>query len=116
MTTPTEESTAVTGSGRSFPRRLRQLLGEVAALVYLAVCAALLVWSYAVSVGDDSGGSMAGIIPLFAAAPASFVLLVLPDNVMAPVISVAFGALVNAVVIGWCARALRRGDSPDPVS
>jgi hypothetical protein len=26
------------------------------------------------------------------------------------VLAVAFGALVNAAFIGWCARALRRGD------
>ncbi|MDQ1005780.1 hypothetical protein QFZ82_000265 [Streptomyces sp. V4I23] len=32
------------------------------------------------------------------------------------VAAVGLGALVNAAVIGWCARALRRGGNPDPAS
>lgn len=102
-----------TDSGRTLPRRLRHALGEVAALIYLAACAALLVWALVVSAGDNSDGSMAGVIPLLATAPASFVLFVLPDGAAMAVLAVVLGALVNATVIGWCARALRRGNSPD---
>ncbi|MFD9434821.1 SCO4225 family membrane protein [Streptomyces sp. NPDC060002] len=111
-----------TGSGRTFPRRLRHrlrrglghALGDVFARVYLALCAVLLVWATVVTVGDSSDESMAGVIPLLATAPASFVLIVLPDGVTMFVVAVVFGALVNATVIGWCARALRRGERPDP--
>ncbi|MCX4760286.1 hypothetical protein OG562_04675 [Streptomyces sp. NBC_01275] len=101
-------------SGRSLPRRLRQALGEVAALVYLGVCAVLLGWAVVVTAVDSSGESMAGVIPLLATAPASLVLLFLPDHAAMFVVAVVFGALANAAVIGWCARALRRGDGPDP--
>jgi hypothetical protein len=103
----------VTGSGRSFPRSLRHALGNVVARVYLALCAVLLVWAVVVSVGDGSDESMAGVIPLLATAPASLVLLALPDHVAMFVVAVVFGALVNATVIGWCARALRREDGAD---
>ncbi|MET9501576.1 hypothetical protein ABZY42_07510 [Streptomyces sp. NPDC006622] len=99
-----------TGSGRFLARRLRRALGDVVALVYLAVCAVLLVWAVAVSVTDDSGESMAAVIPLLATAPASLLLLALPyDGAAVFLLAVAFGALVNALVIGWCSRALRRG-------
>ncbi|WP_149548045.1 SCO4225 family membrane protein [Streptomyces marokkonensis] len=99
----------MTGPGRSFPRRLRHLLGDVAALVYLGLCAALLIWAFAVSAGDNEDASFAGVIPLLATAPASFVLIALPDSPVMFVLAVAVGALVNATVIGWCSRALRRG-------
>lgn len=102
------------GSGRrSLPRRLRHALGDVVALAYLAVCAGLLVWTLVVTVTDDSGESMAGVIPVLATAPASLVFLVLPDGAAMLVVAVVLGALVNASVIGWCARALRRDDRPD---
>ncbi|KQX62237.1 hypothetical protein [Streptomyces sp. Root1310] len=111
-----------TGSGGTFPRRPRhrllhrvgQALGDVFALVYLALCAGLLVWAFVVTALDSSDESMAGVIPLFATAPAGFVVLVLPDGVAMFVLAVVFGALVNATVIGWCARAPRRGGRPDP--
>lgn len=103
-----------TDSGRSFPRRLRRALGHPAALIYLAVCAALLVWAFVVSAGDSSDESMAGVIPLVATAPASLALLALPDHPAMLVVSVILGALVNAAIIGWCARALRRTDTPGP--
>jgi hypothetical protein len=103
-------------TGRSFPHRLRHALGEIAALVYLAICAVLLGWALVVTVGDSSGESMAGVIPLLATAPASLVLLVLPDGAAMLVVAVVLGALVNAAVIGWCSRALRRGDRPGPAS
>lgn len=89
---------------------LRKALTTPAALVYLALCAALLIWALAVSAGDSSDESMAGVIPLLATAPFSLVLLALPDGPAMVVLAVAFGALVNAAFIGWCARALRRGD------
>ncbi|WP_460068964.1 SCO4225 family membrane protein [Streptomyces sp. YKOK-I1] len=88
--------------------RLRHALTDVFALGYLALCAGLLVWALVVSALDDSGESMAGVIPLLATAPASLVLLALPDGIVMVVLAVAFGALCNAAVIGWCARALRR--------
>lgn len=75
----TEESTTVPASSdRSPARRPRLAAGDVIALVYLVICAALLVWAFVVSAGDDSGESMAGVIPLLATAPASLVLLMLP--------------------------------------
>lgn len=105
-----------TGTGRSglppspsLPRRLRHYLGDVVALGYLALCAVLLAWALVVSLTDSSDESMAGVIPLLATAPVSFVLLVLPDGVAMIVVAVALGALVNALIIGWCSRALRRG-------
>ncbi|MFJ6085691.1 SCO4225 family membrane protein [Streptomyces sp. NPDC092369] len=99
-----------TGTGRSgLARRLRHYLTDVVALGYLVVCAGLLVWAFVVSVNDSSDESMAGVIPLLATAPVSFVLLVLPDGAAMIVVAVALGALVNAVIIGWCSRALRRG-------
>ncbi|CAM5714697.1 SCO4225 family membrane protein [Streptomyces aurantiogriseus] len=96
-------------------RRVRDHLGVVG-LVYLAVCVVLLVWALMATEGDSSGESMAGVIPLLATAPASLVYLVLPDNQVMFISAVAFGAEVNAEIIGWCTRALRRGRRPDPAS
>ncbi|MFC8826806.1 SCO4225 family membrane protein [Streptomyces sp. NPDC057137] len=95
----------------SLSHRLRHALGDIFALVYLAVCAALLVWALVVSATDSTDESMAGVIPILATAPASMVLFALPDNTAMIVVAVAFGALVNATIIGLCARALRRGSS-----
>ncbi|MFD8061271.1 SCO4225 family membrane protein [Streptomyces cyaneofuscatus] len=81
--------------------------------------AALLVRAWAVTVADDSDDSddsdesMAGVIPFLATAPVSFVFLMLPANGVVFVIAIVVGAAVNATVIGWCARALRRGGRPD---
>ncbi|OQD52953.1 hypothetical protein BM536_033435 [Streptomyces phaeoluteigriseus] len=97
------------GRGRSLLRRLRHALGDVVALVYLAVCAVLLVWAIVVAAADDSGESMAAVIPLLATAPGSFLFLVLPDGGAMLLLAVVLGALINATVIGWCSRALRRG-------
>ncbi|MFF5981209.1 SCO4225 family membrane protein [Streptomyces olindensis] len=109
MTTP--------ASGRSLPReaahRLRHALRHPAALVYLAACAILLGWAVAVTLTDGSDESMAGVIPLLATAPASLVLLVLPDHGAMLITAVVLGALVNATIIGACARALSRGRSAD---
>ncbi|AXK37408.1 hypothetical protein DVA86_17245 [Streptomyces armeniacus] len=90
-------------------RALRSALGSVLARVYLAVCAGLLVWALVVSSGDNPDASFAGVWPVLATAPVSLVLLVLPDHSSMILVAVGLGALVNAVVIGWCARALRRG-------
>ncbi|MCC5032515.1 hypothetical protein DMH02_004420 [Streptomyces sp. WAC 00631] len=102
-----------TASGRSVLHRLRGAFGVVG-LAYLALCIGLLVWAIVVSATDDSGESMAGVIPIFAAAPGSLVLLVLPESAVMLVAAILFGALVNAAIIGWCTRALRRGGRPDP--
>ncbi|MEV5932254.1 SCO4225 family membrane protein [Streptomyces sp. NPDC093250] len=99
----------MTRPGRSLPRRLRHALCDIAALVYLGLCAALLIWALAVSAGETEDASLAGVIPLLATAPVSFVLILLPDSPVMFVLAVVVGALVNATVIGWCSRALRRG-------
>ncbi|WP_409058772.1 SCO4225 family membrane protein [Streptomyces sp. SYP-A7185] len=93
----------------SVPFFRRVAPGRAVALGYLAVCAALLIWALVVSVTDTSDESMAGVIPLLATAPASFVLLFLPDGTAMVVLAVAVGALVNAAIIDWCGRALSRG-------
>ncbi|MFD3412494.1 SCO4225 family membrane protein [Streptomyces cyaneofuscatus] len=98
--------------GRSIPRRLYDHLGAIG-LVYLGICAALLVWAWAVTVTDNSDESMAGVIPFLATAPVSFVFLMLPANGVVFVIAIVVGAAVDATVIGWCARTLRRGGRPD---
>ncbi|MEU8649268.1 SCO4225 family membrane protein [Streptomyces sp. NPDC048737] len=98
-----------TRTGRSLPRRLGHALGDVVALVYLTACAALLVWAIVASVTDESGESMAGVIPLLATVPGSLLFLALPDGAAMFVLAVVLGALLNAVVIGWCSRALRCG-------
>ncbi|MCX2925131.1 SCO4225 family membrane protein [Streptomyces sp. NEAU-W12] len=106
----------MTDSSRALSRRLRRTFGNVFALIYLALCAALFVWAIVVSAGDDSGESMAIIFPLLATAPTSLVLLVLPGGFSMVAVVVVLAALVNAAIIGWCARALRRGGRPDPAS
>ncbi|MFC9746640.1 SCO4225 family membrane protein [Streptomyces niveus] len=98
----------------SLAHRLRHALSDVFALGYLVVCAGLMIWVLVVTVTDDSGESMAGVIPALATAPFSLVMLALPESTLGIVASVVFGALVNATVIGLCARALRRGNRPDP--
>ncbi|WNF00206.1 hypothetical protein PS467_35265 [Streptomyces luomodiensis] len=101
----------MTASAPSFPHRLRRALTHVVALGYLALCAALLLWAVAVHLFGDAEGSMAGVIPILATAPGSLLVLMLPtpDGIPGIVLTVAFGALLNAAVIGWCARALTRG-------
>lgn len=99
-------------SGRSLPRRLCDHVG-VFGFVYLGVCAVLLVWAVVVTAGDSSDESMAGVIPLLATAPTSFVFLVLPANSLVFFTAVPVGAAVNAVIIGWCTRALHRDGRPD---
>jgi hypothetical protein len=67
------------------------------------------VWAIVVTVTDDSGESMAGVIPLLATAPGSLLFLALPEGGGMLLLAVVLGALINATVIGWCSRALRRG-------
>ncbi|MFG3256729.1 SCO4225 family membrane protein [Streptomyces sp. NPDC048172] len=105
---------AGSGSGSTSPsprsgRSGRDALGSALAGGYLILCAALLVWAVVVSNGDNPDASFAGVIPIFATAPVSMVFLVLPDHASALYIAVGLGALVNAALIHWCARALRRG-------
>ncbi|MGW3103157.1 SCO4225 family membrane protein [Streptomyces sp. NPDC001100] len=100
-------------AARSPLHRLGRNLRNPFALAYLVLCAALLVWAIAVNIPDDSDGSMAAVIPLLATAPASLVLLALPGGAAVLIIAVVLGALVNASIIGWCARALTRGNRPD---
>ncbi|AZS84278.1 hypothetical protein ELQ87_08265 [Streptomyces griseoviridis] len=97
----------MTGPDRSPLRVLRRALTDVVALAYLGLCAALLIWAVVVTALDDSGESMAGVIPIFATAPTSLIFLVLPDHVWAFFAAVVLAALVNAAVIGWCSRTLR---------
>jgi hypothetical protein len=103
-----------THSDRSPLHRLGQNLRNPFALGYLLICAALLGWALVVSVVDDSGESMAGVVPLLATAPVSLFFLALPGGIPTLVASMIVGALVNAAIIGWCARALARGNRPDP--
>ncbi|NLU70543.1 hypothetical protein HCC30_25290 [Streptomyces sp. HNM0574] len=87
---------------------LRAAFGSPFALLYLVLCAGLQVWAVVVSShGPDA--SFAGVIPLFATAPVSLILLVLPDHTSMVYLSVGLGALVNAFLIGWCAHTLRKG-------
>ncbi|MEU9184733.1 hypothetical protein AB0D14_09230 [Streptomyces sp. NPDC048484] len=103
--------------GRAVLRLLRHALGDIFARIYLLACAVLLVWALVETTRESSDASMAGVIPLLATAPASFVpLMLLPTGIGMFVATVVIGALANALVIGWCARALRRGRSQRPVS
>jgi CBS-domain-containing membrane protein len=87
-------------------RSARRALGTLAARLYLIVCALLLAWSLLAA----SEESMAAVWPLFATFPAGTVLLfALPLSTVTFYLSIVLGALINALVIGWCALALRRG-------
>ena len=102
----------MTGPGLPVLRGVRRALGTVAARIYLTACALLLGWALVAA----SDGSMAIVVPLFATLPASLVLLLLPEGDAAFLLSMVLGALVNAMIIGWCARVLRRGSNPDAAS
>ncbi|CAL9488057.1 hypothetical protein ABT368_09845 [Streptomyces althioticus] len=95
------------GRDRTLLTRLRHLYSDVFALAYLGVCVALTVWAFAAGAGGNEDASFAGVIPVLATAPASLVGLALPGGLPTFVFAVAMGALVNAAVIGWCARRLR---------
>ncbi|OQD57461.1 hypothetical protein BM536_002820 [Streptomyces phaeoluteigriseus] len=103
----------MTGPSLSILRGVRRALGNIAARVYLAACALLLGWAL-VAASDES---MAAVIPLFATIPTSLaLLLVLPEGTTMFLLSIVLGALINAVVIGWCVRTLHRGSNPGPAS
>lgn len=85
---------------------------------YLAVCAALLLWT----VGDalfsnDEGPSFAGVWPIFATLPTSFLVVLLagaigfllPSGATLPisVILLAAAAVINAALLGMLLRWLR---------
>ncbi|MEU2599903.1 hypothetical protein ABZ678_10130 [Streptomyces hirsutus] len=105
---------AVANSRPSLPRRLRDRVG-LAALAYLVLCAAVLVWAVVTIATDDSGEAMALIFPLLITAPGSLVVFVLPEHGSMFFASLVFGAAVNAAIISWCTSVLRRG-RPDPES
>ncbi|MFD4029158.1 SCO4225 family membrane protein [Streptomyces sp. NPDC058637] len=91
-------------------RSAGRALNTLAARLYLTACALLLVWAILAA----SEGSMALVLPFVATVPAGVVLLlVLPEGAAAFYLSIVLGALLNALVIGWCARALRRGRTPE---
>ncbi|MFJ4785749.1 SCO4225 family membrane protein [Streptomyces sp. NPDC088794] len=92
----------------SLLRRLRHYLTDFVALGYLAVCAGLLGWLLFLFLDPDADIGFAPVVPAFATAPASFVWFLLPDSTVLLFVALAFGALVNATVIGWCSRTLRR--------
>jgi hypothetical protein len=86
--------------------------------VYLTVCAALLIWT----VGDalfanNEDPSFAGVWPIFATLPTSFLVVLLaggigfllPSAVTLPlfVILLAVAAVINATVLGLLLRWLR---------
>ncbi|MET9444117.1 hypothetical protein [Streptomyces sp. NPDC006610] len=100
----------MTGPGLPVLRGVCRVLGTAAARIYLTGCALLLGWALVAA----SDGSMAVVIPMFATIPSSLVLLLLlPEGDAMFLLSIVAGALINAMVIGWCARALRRGKTLD---
>ncbi|MGW7514444.1 SCO4225 family membrane protein [Streptomyces sp. NPDC054796] len=107
-TTAHEEHTTMSSANpsRSAVRVVRDALSTVLARVYLVACLALLVWALVMGNIDSPDASLAGVWPVFATAPVSLVLLVLPDHASMLFVAVGLGALVNAVFIGWCVRAL----------
>ncbi|MFC9648816.1 MULTISPECIES: SCO4225 family membrane protein [unclassified Streptomyces] len=111
MSTTHKETTVMTESTSTHPvlRTVRLALGSVLARVYLGVIAALAIWAVVVSVGDNPDASFAGVVPLIATAPVSLLVIVLPDHTSMIFFAIGLGALVNAVLIGWCARALGQG-------
>ncbi|MEU6117351.1 hypothetical protein ABZ840_22760 [Streptomyces sp. NPDC047117] len=110
-TTHKEQTVPMNDPAATHPvlRTVREALGSLVARLYLAVCAALLVWAIVVSYGDNPDASFAGVVPTIATAPVSLLMLVLPDHFSMFFLPVIVGALVNAVIIGWCARVLRQG-------
>ncbi|MEU7316014.1 hypothetical protein [Streptomyces sp. NPDC007083] len=106
----------MTAEQRSVPRSVRRALTTVPALLYLAVCVCLIGWAVAATAWDESGESMAGVVPTFATLPLSLIVLALPlpDGPWGFVPLLLGCALVNAVLIGWCVRALtgRSGSAP----
>lgn len=110
MTTTHRETTTVTDTGSSHQalRVLRRTLGSVFARVYLVAVVLMCVWAVVVTLGDNPDASFAGVVPVVATLPVSLLVVLPPDHWSMLFLPIALGALVNAVVIGWCARALSR--------
>ncbi|MGP4047929.1 SCO4225 family membrane protein [Streptomyces sp. 2A115] len=80
--------------------------------LYLAVCAALIVWLAVVSSQPHDDASFAAVIPILATAPTSLLVLAVPDGATAGLYAVlAVSAVVNAWVIDlvWQRLGSRRG-------
>lgn len=104
-----------TGPSHRATRVLRHALGSVFARVYLVAIVLMSGWAVVVSLADNPDASFAGVVPLIATLPVSMLVVVLPDHWSMIFLPIALGALVNAFVIGWCARALtgrRPGSGP----
>jgi hypothetical protein len=93
-------------------RTLGTPLGTWPARLYLAVCAALIVWLAVVSAQPHEDASFAAVVPLLVTAPTSMLVLAVPDGATAGVFAVlAVSAVVNAWLIdmGWRRLSGRRG-------
>ncbi|MFH9068764.1 SCO4225 family membrane protein [Streptomyces alboflavus] len=89
---------------------LFRALTNVVSVGYLAACVLLLAWAHSVSSGDTPDASLAGVWPLFATLPVSFVLFLTPGLPGGPgglVLAVCVGALANAIVTGATLEAFR---------
>ncbi|MBV1939316.1 hypothetical protein [Streptomyces sp. BV286] len=86
--------------------------GTWPARVYLAVCAALIVWLAVVSSQPQDDASLAAVVPLLLTAPTSLLVLAVPDGMTAGLYAVlVMSAVVNAWVIDviWRRLGSRRG-------
>ncbi|WP_037732786.1 SCO4225 family membrane protein [Streptomyces megasporus] len=96
-------------------RALAAVAGTWTARGYLALCAALLLWTlFDAAFVHHEDASFAGVFPLLATAPPSLLMIsVLPWEGTAFYLSVcAVSALINAAVLNWCVRAMRRFRNP----
>ncbi|WP_432096986.1 SCO4225 family membrane protein [Streptomyces sp. bgisy100] len=76
---------------------------------YLAVCCALLIWTWVDSTFvEHPDASLFAVVPLLVTAPLSMVVVALPGPSALLYAAVIVGALVNATLIGWCTRTLRQ--------
>ncbi|NJP68850.1 hypothetical protein HCJ92_21800 [Streptomyces sp. ventii] len=93
----------------SFLRTIRAALTTPAALTYLGGFAALLVWAISSTIAHAPGdASFAMIWPMLASLPLGlFVVPGLGEHPASVFVPMLLGALVNAVVVGWCYRTLR---------
>jgi hypothetical protein len=88
------------------------LFGTRPARLYLAVCAALIVWLAVVSAQPHQDASMAAVIPLLVTAPTSLLVFAVPDGATAGLyVVLAASAVVNAWLIDLAWRRIggRRG-------
>ncbi|GGX32257.1 SCO4225 family membrane protein [Streptomyces lomondensis] len=86
--------------------------GNLLRRLYLAVCAAVLVWSLADQVAiEHADASFSAVWPLLLTAPGSLVWLVLPgEPLVSYVAAVLLGAVVNAWGWGWLVRKVMGGE------